>query len=236
MLLGRRENRLNAAKEAVEHSVSAADVITAALDVSRESAVQQVVPSLLEKVGGADILVTAAGTARPGYFEELDTAVLDEAFSVNVYGTWHMVRALLPSLRQRRGHIVTVSSFAGLLAPFGYTAYGASKYAVIGFSEALRAELVPCGVGVTVLCPADTDTPQLKEENRHKPPETEALSRGAAVLSADAVARQCLRDVRKGRFLSIPGRNARMVYVLKRFTPRLLYRIMDGVVARATKG
>ncbi len=179
--------------------------------------------------------MTAAGTARPGYFEDLDTAVLDEALAVNVYGTWHMVGALLPSLCERAGHIVTVSSFAGLLATFGYTAYGASKYAVIGFSEALRAELAPRGVGVTVLCPADTDTRQLAEENRFKPPETAALSAGASVMSAQAVAERCLRDIRRGRFLSIPGVRARLVYALKRVAPRLLYRAMDRVVARAAR-
>ncbi|MFP4643346.1 MAG: SDR family oxidoreductase [Spirochaetales bacterium] len=235
VLIGRSESRLDKARHALEAHAPGVRVFTRALDVSKESAVKQAVPAMLETAGGADLLVTAAGTARPGYFETLETEVLDESLAVNVYGTWHMVRALLPSLRERGGHIVTVSSLAGLLAPFGYTAYAASKYAVVGFSEALRGELARYGVGVTVLCPPDTDTPQLAEENRHKPPETAVLSRGTKVLSADAVARRCLRDARKGRFLSVPGPRARAIYAFKRLAPRLLYRIMDRAVARVSK-
>lgn len=66
---------------------------------------------------------------------------------------------------------------------------------MIGFSEALRMELKPCGINVSVLCPPDTDTPMLKEENRIKPMETKAIASGARVLSADKVARDLLKGI-----------------------------------------
>ena len=207
------------------------DIVVA--DVTDSRQLQQTLSEAVAQIGPPDILVNCAGMAHPGYFQQLDHHVLDQTMQVNLYGAWNATQTLLPYLRQRGGRIVNVASLAGLIGSFGYSAYAASKFALVGFSEALRNELKPDGISVSVLCPSDTDTPQLQQENRIKPRESAALSGRAPALQADQVARDCLRGLRRRRFLIIAGRSARMVYLIKRLAPSVLYRLMDGVVAKS---
>ena len=96
-------------------------------------------------------------------------------------GVVHMVRAALPAMIARRdGWIANLSSAAGLKGVFGYAAYSASKFAVVGYSEALRSELVRHNIGVTVICPPDTRTPRLQQPaSRGIPTEDRPASRPA---------------------------------------------------------
>ena len=89
---------------------------------------------------------------------------------VNYFGTLNAIKAVVPSMIERHhGIIVGVSSAAGILGMFGYTAYSPTKFAVRGLLESLRAEMKPHNVAVHCVFPADIDTPQLEFENRTKP-------------------------------------------------------------------
>jgi short-subunit dehydrogenase len=116
---------------------------------------------------------------------------------------------------------------------FGLTDYCASKFAVMGFSEALRAELASCGVGVSVLCPPDTDTPGFEIENRSKPAETRAVSEGAGLMTADAVAAALLAGLARGERVIVPGRDGKLVWWTKRLAPSLLERFMNRTIRRS---
>jgi short-subunit dehydrogenase len=151
---------------------------------------------------------------------------------VHVKGLWYVTRNLIEPLKRRRGAVVNVSSLAGLTGVFGYTAYGAAKFAVIGFSEALRSEMKPHGVHVAVLCPPDTDTPQLARENETKPRETRAIAANTRVLSPDLVARALYAGLDKKVFLIIPGLPARFAARIIRYFPGIMRRFMDRTVAK----
>ena len=118
---------------------------------------------------------------------------------------------------------------------FGYTAYNASKFGVIGFSEALRGELKPFGIRVSVLCPPDTDTPGLHEENRTKPEETRQISAGARLMQPEQVAQALLQGLRKNRFMIIPGFDGKFTYYAKRLLPGLVSMVMDWDVRKVQK-
>ena len=118
-----------------------------------------------------DILVNSAGVIIPGEFATMPL----ENFEVNLTnGYWSVVypcRAAVPHMLARgSGHIVNVSSVAGYLGIYGYTGYSSAKFAVMGFSEALRFEMKPEGISVHVVCPPDTDTPALAFERTLGPP------------------------------------------------------------------
>jgi len=207
------------------------------LDVADAAQVDAVMASAVATLGAPDLLINCAGRAIPDYFERIPAAQLDESMRINLYGAWHTIQALLPHLRARGGgRIVNVASLAGLIGVFGYTDYAASKFAVVGFSEALRSELKRDGIIVQVLCPPDTDTPALAQENRTKPAETHAVSAGAKVLSADAVAAALLVGLAGDRFLIIPGRDGRLAYLAKRLAPRLVEWVMDRQIRTAQQG
>lgn len=207
-----------------------------ALDVGDAGAVRRVLEAAIAELGAPEILVNCAGRALPEYFERIAPAQLDETLRVNLGGAWHATQVVLPHMRARgRGAIVNVASLAGLIGVFGYTDYAASKFALIGFSEALRNEVARDGIQVSVLCPPDTDTPGLALENRHKPPETRAASAGAGVLDVETVADALLDGLAAGRFLIVPGAGARLAVRLQRFAPGLVRWTLDRQVRRQVR-
>jgi 3-dehydrosphinganine reductase len=153
---------------------------------------------------------------------------------LHVYGNWDTVKALLPELKKRDGYIVNVSSAAGFVGIFGYTDYCASKFGLFGFTEALRSELKPHKVGVSILCPPDTDTPGFEVENRNKPPETQAISEGGGLLQPEEVARALIKGMRKGKFFIGPG-SAKWFYLLKRYLPFVGDMVMDSEIRKVRK-
>ncbi|HXY92622.1 MAG TPA: SDR family NAD(P)-dependent oxidoreductase, partial [Acidimicrobiia bacterium] len=134
-LVARDEARLEDAARlvAAERSVEdpSAMVGMASADVCDPVALSAAVDRLTEGLGPCDILLCAAGGAHPGYFAELGDAVFHEQIDVDYFGTLHAVRAVVPTMVARgRGHLVLVSSTAGLIGVFGYSAYAPAKYAV----------------------------------------------------------------------------------------------------------
>jgi 3-dehydrosphinganine reductase len=206
-LVARDPAKLAAAADSMRvASPGATHVFTAPADVADETSLLGAIRAAEGVHGPVDILITSAGVARPGYFEELSTSIHERTMAVNYFGSLYAVKAVVPGMRARRqGAIVLVSSGAGLVGLFGYTAYAPSKFALRGLAESLRAELKPAGIAVTIVYPPDTDTPQLAEENLTKPAETKALTAAAGLWSADAVARVTLDGIRRGRFSITPG-------------------------------
>jgi 3-dehydrosphinganine reductase len=195
-LVARDEARLAAASA----DVGAAAIASA--DVADQSALRAAITELIGQEGPCDVLVTSAGSAHPGYFEQLDDAVFRDQMDVDYFGTLHAVRAVVPSMIERgQGHVVTISSTAGLIGVFGYTAYGPAKYAVRGLTETLRSELAPHGIVVACAYPPDTLTPGLEAENRLKPIETERISAAIKPREPATVARAIVRGIEKDRLV-----------------------------------
>ncbi len=204
-----------------------------AVDVSEIDNVSVIMERALREFGTPGVLVNSAGMAYPNYFEDIPYEKFDEMLTTNLYGTRNVVSCVVPSMKAaREGYIVNISSIAGFIGVFGYTAYSASKFAVIGFSESLRGELKPHNIRVSVLCPPDTDTPQLHEENRTKPPETKAIAGNAGIMSPESVADALLKGMEKGKFMIIPGLEGKFIYLAKRYVPSLVNYVMDREVEK----
>ena len=110
-------------------------------------------------------------------------------------------------------------SVLGFMGIYGYTAYAASKFAITGFVDCLRQEMLPHNVTVSVLFPPDTDTPQFHEENRIKPPETKAIAGNIKVMSPDAVAGALLEGIEKQQYHIVPGISSKFTYFMYRHFP-----------------
>ena len=164
-LLARDPGRLQQAKAALEAESQAPAVHLVSADVRDEAAIAAAMDGVLAALGAPDLVVASAGIVIPGLFVSLPLAAFAETMAVNYHGTIHLLKAALPAMRARRsGQVVLISSGAGLIGLYGYTAYAPTKFAVRGFAEALRGELAPEGIGVSIVYPPDTDTPQLTEE------------------------------------------------------------------------
>jgi len=172
----------------------------ASADVTDRVALARAFGELVTAQGPVDILVTAAGASEPGRFTELDDDAFARQLDLNVLGTVHACRLVVADMcARRRGHLVLVSSVAGFLGIYGFSAYAPTKFAVRGFGEALRAELAPCGVRVSIVYPPDTDTPGLRRENERKPAETKAISATIPPVPAERVAAAIVRGVERDR-------------------------------------
>jgi len=206
-LVARDPGKLAAARATIQAAhPGGTEIVTARADVSCEAEVLNALAAAEAVHGPIDVLVTSAGLAQPGYFDEVPVAVFERTMAVNYFGTLYPLKAVAPAMRRRgRGAVVLISSGAGLFGLFGYTPYAPSKFALRGLAEALRAEQHGTGVGLTIVYPPDTDTPQLADENRTKPEETRALTSAGGLWTADAVARATLTGVRRGRFMVTPG-------------------------------
>lgn len=129
-------------------------LMCARLDLNDARTARAAVAAALERFGHVDVLVNNAGRGLIGAVEEVADEEAREVFDVNVFGTLAVTRALLPSMRARRsGTIVNISSVGGFVSRTGGGIYAATKFAIEGFSEALRAELAPLGIRVVIVEP-----------------------------------------------------------------------------------
>ena len=125
-----------------------------ALDVTQPEQIAAVAKEAIAAFGRIDVLVNNAGYGIAGGIEEADEAEFLPVFETNVLGLIRVTRAFLPQFRkQQSGHIINLSSIAGLVGQAGWGYYNTSKFAVEGFSEALAAEMAPLGVKVTIIEP-----------------------------------------------------------------------------------
>ena len=127
-----------------------------AADVSKEADCAGFIQAVTAKWGGVDVLINNAGISMRALFDEVDLSVLKELMDINFWGTVYCTKYALPYIQQRKGVIVGVSSIAGYRGLPARTGYSASKFAMQGFLESLRTELLHTGTHVMWVCPGFT--------------------------------------------------------------------------------
>jgi len=237
-ILGRRVDVLEQAAAEIQAARTAdtfVQVISA--DVSQEEVVRAALCGLMDDRGLPDVVINCAGVTQPGEFTELSTEMFHWNMDINYFGTVYVLKTLVPGMIQRgSGQIINVSSAVGLFNVYGYTAYGASKFAVNGLSEALRMELKPRGIQVITVIPPDTDTPQLAYEMQYKPEITKQITAVAGLLKPEQVAREIFQGASVGRYIIYPGTTAKFLYLaLRLIGHRGFYTYFDSLVSKALK-
>ena len=235
-IVGRSADKLATAESELRAIATAPGqrIETRAADLAQFEAAREAIDSLAEAGFGPDILVNSAGVIVPGEFATMPL----ENFELNMScGYWSVVypcRAAVPHmLKRHRGHIVNVSSVAGYLGIYGYTGYSSAKFAIMGFTEALRFELKPEGIGVHVVCPPDTDTPALAYEHTLRPRETDVIAGNIKPIQPGKVAEAIAKGVESGRYYIIPDALSAFYFRLKGLLPELFFSIVDGDVKKA---
>lgn len=234
-IAARGQERLDEAIAAVEqYRIDPAQRFgTIALDVSDREAVTAAAAAVVEGLGGIDVVINNAGIAHPAAVSETPDEVFDSMMRVNYFGTVNVTRAFWPAfMRQKSGAVCNVSSLAGVLGIYGYTAYAASKFAINGFSECLRQEAIDHNVTISLVFPGDTDTPQLAYENEFKPAETKAIAGKVKVMSAEEVADCMLRGVAKGKWHILPGFESKFAHFMSRHFPGVTRFVIDGALKK----
>lgn len=171
-------NPTDAALHDVEASRRAPDqrVARYKFNVADREMVMGSIESAVAEVGTPDILINMAGIGSAVEFVDMKPETFDRVIQINLIGTRNIVEAVLPSMLARgNGKLVLVGSMGGIIPVYGYTAYGSSKFAVVGFAQCLRYELKPRGISVACFCPGEVETPGLAAERKTLPPASAAL-------------------------------------------------------------
>ena len=132
------------------------DTLAIKADVSIEEDNKKLVDETLDKFGRIDVLINNAGISMRALFNDLDLKVLKQVMDINFWGTVYATKHCLPEIIKNKGSIIGMSSIAGYRGLPGRTGYSASKFALQGFMESLRTELLKTGVHVLVACPGFT--------------------------------------------------------------------------------
>jgi short-subunit dehydrogenase len=206
--LARRGAAVGLIDVAADGLVAVADAIRAAglraetrvADVSAADEVAAATESLTSGLGGLDLLVNCAAILGPGHFAAQSAAHFERVIRVNLLGTANVVRAALPALRQSRGAVACVASTAAVHGWPALAAYSAAKFGVVGFCDAIRAELRNDGITLTTVFPLLIDTPLLSGSNI--PP----ILRQGRRLPPQVVVDKTLAAVASGRLrVFVPG-------------------------------
>ncbi|GFE68663.1 SDR family oxidoreductase [Chroococcus sp. FPU101] len=234
-IIARDPKKLEAAKHELKKLCKSPEqkILALAADVSDRISIEQAITKAIAQIGLPDILVTSAGIAHPDYFQNLSIDVFEKTMAVNYFGTLYCLKAVLPEMEKRKkGHIIVLSSGAGLIGIYGYSAYSPSKFAIRGLAESLRGELKLSGINLSIVYPPDTDTPQLKQENKTKPPETKAITATAKIWSAEEVGQAILQGIKRNSFIITPGSEMSILAKIHSLFLPLLNQYFDKTVAK----
>lgn len=208
-----------------------ARILHRSVDVCEYPAVERMADEVWADLGGLDLLLCNQGFAQVAAVRALSAAEIARMMQVNFLGHAHLCKAFAPHLtRQRSGTVMLVSSGLGYMSVYGYSAYSASKWAIVGFAEGLRQELGLHGVNVKVAYLGTTETPGLERENATKPPivwEMESGNSVTRIRTAEDVARRLLVAARGSRFDNPLGFDSRLTFWLSRHLPGLVRWVGD---------
>lgn len=231
------EETVNAMKQAAGRRDTV--LFARAVDVTDPLAVEAVATDAIAALGGLDLLVCNQGFAHTGRVHEVPISDFKRLVEVNYLGHAYLCRAFAPHfIQQKSGTVVLVSSVLGYLGAYGYAAYAASKWAIVGYAQGLRQELGLYGVQVKVVYPGTIETPGLRQENADKPKivwEMEGNNAFNKIRSAEDVAHRLLAATRNSRFETPLGWDGWLSFLVSRHAPWLARMLNDGDLRSAIK-
>lgn len=185
-------------------------------DVCQPDALKQAFHHIEHQLGPIDILINCAGIGALGHFNETDISTFEQLMQVNFFGTLYAMKAILPSMLARgQGHIINIASIAGRIAAPLESAYSASKFAVIGLSEAIAMEVANQGVSVSIVNPGPVDTNFFL--NRKKP----YALKSPRPISPEQVANKIIVTIKHQPFEQFAPKWLRWAYTIRVMLPAL---------------
>ena len=214
-LTARRESSLRELADEIERM--GRKTIVLPTDVTQRGQVESMAQAVLSQWGRVDILIANAGEYIQGPIVDLDPAELQRSLDVNYFGGVYCIKAVLPAmLAQKSGHILTVTSMDGKIGLPPDAPYVSAKFALTGFCEVLRQEVSDQGIAVTNVLPGRVDTVMIEHLR---------FSWVSPKISPESVARSIIDAIRKRKPIVIVPPQAKLLYYINVFAPRLSDRL-----------
>jgi short-subunit dehydrogenase len=217
---------------------SGIEIMGIAADAASETDQRRAVAETVNQYGRLDVLISNAGISMRALFEEADLDVIRKVMETNFFGTVYATKAALPYLIRSKGSIVGISSIAGYKGLPGRTGYSASKFAMVGFLEALELELLKKGVHVLLASPGFTAT-AIRENSLTKTGEAQGISprEEEKMMKPEEVALEILKAVEKRkRTLILTGEGKLMVFLNKFFPAWVGKKVYQKMAAEPDSG
>ncbi len=238
VLLARNQMRLDSAvAECKTLAINASQQILAfSVDVANKEQLATTVTQIKSMVSVPDVLVLSAGIVASERFLDQSDDDFDGIMQTNVVGSRAVAKAFLPDMvKKRAGQVCFISSLGGIISTYGYSAYSASKFAVVGMAGAMRQELAEYNVGVSVVCPPEVDTPMVTQEADHILPQTRFIKDIGGLLQPKTVTKAALKGIAKNRFIIVPGLMGKFSYWQSRVFPRTFGAAIQLMVRYASR-
>jgi 3-oxoacyl-[acyl-carrier protein] reductase len=221
------EPNLRASASAAEQF--GAKTVVAVCDLSQTGEITATVNVCRARFGGLDILINSAGIVHYGPADGLTAEQWNAVMSVNLFAPIQLVRELLPLMvEQKESHVLNVCSIMGLVPGRKLMAYQTSKFALVGFSLALRTEVGAQNVGVTALCPGLVDTPMMDKFGPGWLRKSVSLGPWSLVTTPEAVARRAISSIRRNRGLVVVSWGGQLLWRIYRLFPALVPWLFRG--------
>lgn len=230
-LIARDPTRLAAAQARLLESSPDASIDTLAIDITDRVQTNDAFAA----IAGLDILINSAGILNEGRFDLQPEDEFEAVIKTNLLGTVNATRAALPLLKTSAGRLVNIASLAGLMGVYGYTAYSASKHALVGFTESLRFELEQDEVTVHLVCPSEFDSPMVDALDRTRSAENRAHVLTLPKVQVEKIVAGTLRGIERDKYFIVPGTRAHAASIGGRLAPGITRRVGDRVVAKARR-
>lgn len=231
VITGRNEARLNEVAEILDGMKTRN--LCLQLDVAKERDNEILVNETVKAFGKIDILINNAGISMRALFEEIEMDVFKKVMDINFYGTLYATKYCLPEILKTKGSIVGVSSINGYRGTPARTAYTASKYAMNGFMESLRTEVMHRGVHVLVACPGFTGT-----NIRNAALTADGTSQGDSprdegkMMTAEEVAQGIIKAIQKRKRDIVFTSQGKLAVFLNKWMPGRMDKIVFNVFAK----
>ncbi|WP_299731114.1 SDR family oxidoreductase [uncultured Endozoicomonas sp.] len=238
ILLARNTEKLSSAKDQCRQLAlnEQQKILTFSVDVANKVQLQSCVDAIQQEGIMPDLLILSAGILQSIRFLDQSDEDFERILNTNVLGSRAVAKAFLPEMvSQKSGHVCFVGSLASTVSTYGYSAYSASKFAVLGMAGALRQELHGHGIAVSVLCPPEVDTPMVAAERDHVLPETRFIKDIGGTIPVSTVTRAAMKGIRRKQYMIVPGIMGKLTYIQARLMPRTLNWLLQQMVKLAPR-
>lgn len=184
--------------------------------------------------GTPDLAINSAGTGMCKAFVDTTEEEFRRVVDINLTGSFNFATAVLPRMRPN-ARLAFVASLAGLIPNYAYSAYGASKFGVVGLAAILRQEYQPMGIHISCVCPPEVKTPMVTAESAGGNPVGLELKRKAGSLDADTACDQILAGLDAGRWKIIPGTTGKLTAAAAQYLPGLFNQVTRRLIRRALR-
>ncbi len=205
-------------------------------DITKPAMLEQSFNAAIGQLGPASQVINSAGIINNQSFDKLNPDDFRRVIEVNLFGSFNVAKAAIPRL-EKNGRLVFLASMAGLISNYGYTAYGTSKFGVVGLATTLRYEYAHLGLNVCCVCPPEVDTPMVKHERTpgNADPVSLALKDLAGTLNVNEACDAMLNGIDSNQFLIVPGLRSKATLLLARHSPGLFFTFLNFNISRLVR-